>query len=152
MADKQKFYWLEATPDNTKAMSIACEIAANLMVGNLQVVEDIIIEAYKRRTGENISENAIGRVRENLKNIQYIVFDSTYGNKNNIHNVSGTADALFDISEVLNYQMGHDEIHPYQDSKYPMHWNDDVPLVRVKRIVESAQSRNKQLAIFPFEK
>lgn len=131
---------------------MAVEIVANLMAGKLNVLEDVVSAAVEKRTGEPITQLQLDCVRDNLKAIQFIGWDSTFGCPVNIHGYTKMSDTLCDISEVLNYQMGHDEIHPYLDSKYPMHWNDDSPLIRVIRVRESEQSRKKQLIIFPHEK
>lgn len=152
---KTKYYWVEIPADTAAAISSACEMLATLLVGKLDVMEEVIASAIEKRTGEKPSELTMNIVRDSLKNIQYIGWDSTYGNKVNMHKYSPTADTLLDVMEVLNYQMKHDEIVPYFESpdvKYPMHWNDDMPLCRILRTTESVYNRNKQLYVFPFEK
>lgn len=150
--EKKRYYWVEVPVETSMAISSACETLASLMVGKLDIMEDIIAIAIERRTGEKPSELTMEQIRQSLKTLQYLGWDSTYGNKVNIHNFCSTSDTLCDVMEVLNHQMYKDGIEGYNDCKYPIHWNDDMPLVRIKRVVDSVYNRNKQLSIFPYEK
>jgi len=149
---KNRYYWTEIATDTSIVISSACETLASLIVGKLDVFETIVYEAIKRRTGEEPNEATKDIVRTTLRNLQYIGWDSTYGNPINVHGYSSASDSLFDVSEVLNYQMKKDDIPMYENSKYPMHWNENVPLCRIVKTTESVFNRNKQLAIFPDEK
>lgn len=150
--ERKRYYWTEISTDTATIISSACETLATIIVGKLDVLEETIFNAIERRTGEPPSEGTKNVVRDLLKNLQYLGWDSTYGNPVNIHGYSKGTDALYDVVEVLNYQMCKDEIEGYQNCKYPMHWNDDVPLLRIVKCVDSKFNRNKQLAIYPNEK
>lgn len=150
--EKKRYYWVEIPMETATAITSACETLASLMVGKLDIMEDIVSIAIKRRTGEEPNELTMDQVRTALKTLQYIGWDSTYGNKVNIHNFCETSDTLCDVMEVLNHQMGVDKFEGYEDCKYPMHWNDNMPLIRIIKIMDSVYNRNKQLPIFPYEK
>lgn len=150
--EKKRYYWVEMSTDSASAISSACETFADLMVGKLNNMEAIVAAAYERRTGEQINEAAMEQIRNALKTIQYIGWDSTYGNPVNVHGCSKVTDSLYDVIDVLNYQMGQDQIEPFVGSRYPMHWNDDMPLCRIVRTTLSSYKRIKQLVIFPSDK
>lgn len=150
--ERKRYYWTEISSETASVISSACETLATLICGRMDVMESIVFAAIKKRTGEEPEEGTKSVVRDLLKNIQYIGWDSTYGNKMNIHGYSGGTDAMFDVVDVLNYQMKMDGNEKYEQCHYPMHWNDDVPLIRIVRCVDSKFNRNKQLAIYPNEK
>lgn len=150
--ERKRYYMTEISIDTAKVISSSCEMLASLLIGKLDVFEDVVFAAIEKRTGRQPEEGTKQVVRDLLKNLQYIGWDSTYGNPISIHGYSKGTDALYDVVEVLNYQMKKDEVEGYENSKYPMHWNDDVPLLRITKCVDSKYNRNKQLNIYPEEK
>lgn len=158
MANKKqrtKYYQVEFSTDSAQTISSACILLAYLYVGKIDVLETIIINAYRQRTGTDPTPQALSVIRDALKTIQFVAWDSTYGSDIDIHGKSKFADSLIDIVDVINYQMKLDEIEPYKDDnniKYPVHWSDDVPLPRIIKTYDSVYNRNKQLTVFPSDK
>lgn len=146
------YYWTEMSTDAAAAISAACDAFASVCAGKIDIIEAIVASAYQQRTGNEINEIEMEQVRNALKLVQYIGWDSTYGNPINIHGYSKMSDTLFDVSEVLNYQLGEDGSEAHKDCRYPMHWEDKTPLCRIVRKTSSVYNRKKQLAIFPNKK
>ena len=149
MKDKKVYYWVEISQETSQSISSACETFANLCAGKIDILEQIVINAYKNRTGKDIEEIELEQVRKALKLVQFFGWDTSYGNENKVHGYSDMTDTLFDVSEVLNFQLGVDGIELFKDSKYPLHWNDKMPLCRIVNRAESRYNRRKQLSIFP---
>ena len=150
MAEKKIYYLTEIPSETAAALSAACDSFASLCAGKLDILEPLIIAAYKKRTGNDMNEIELEQVRNSLKLVQFLGWDSTYGSpNNNIHGYTNVGDILFDVSEVLNYQLADDGSAVHSGSRYPMHWNDKTPLCRIIRKTSSVYNRNKQLNIFP---
>lgn len=150
-SEKSLYYQVEINSKTATIVSAASELLAKLMVGKLENLEPILADAYEKRTGKKLEGNAIEQVRNALKLVQYIVWDSTYGESKNEHGCNPASDALFDVSEVLDYQLSLDKVIN-KEAQYPMHWNDEVPLCRIRKTYTSVYNRNKQLGIFPSDK
>lgn len=152
MKEVSKFYWVEMSQDSASAIASACDTFSQLLSGKLDILEVVALNAYEKRMGKEADETVTEQIRNALKLVQFIGWDSTYGNPVNVHGTSQMSDTLCGVSEVLSYQLANDNVDGYAGARYPMQWNDKIPLCRIVRICSSVYNRKKQLALFPKEK
>lgn len=142
---KKVYYHIELPLETVKLLSHVCELHAGIIAGDAKAIEEIVANAYKERIGREPSESVTETIRNLSKELIAIGWDTNSGTKYS-HRYRKETDTLCDISEVLRYQMAL-RVETSEIAVEPCHWNEDVELPRIVKIVESGARRTKQLRI-----
>ena len=148
MEKPKKYYWVEMDSDTASAIATACDTVSHIAAGKLDIIEEMCIAGYRKRMNKEPDETLLDQVHNSLKLIQYLCWDTTIGNPVNVHGYSNYSDTLNGVNDVLSYKLGVDNYDGYDGARYPIQWNDKIPLPRIVRIRESKQNRKKQLSLF----
>lgn len=142
-----KYYYVEIAEDALPFISDACKIAASFKVGCLDVLLGHLKQSYIERHGKQMTDEQVSQAENLLSILQRLVFDTTYGNQQIVHNLSPDADVFFDIMECVEYQMALDR-GTEKKLQYPMHWNDEVEQIRFYCKKGRKSQRRKALPLF----
>lgn len=144
--ERKTFYWVEMSQDLVDIAQSQIEAAARVRVGDLNIISNIVKDAYKERVGENMPADMQELVNRNIAEL--ILFGWGRNTKEKIvtKNVDPIADALFDMSRVLKKQRDFDE-NRSEDLDIEI-WSKDIALPRIKRRIVTSFRREKQLRVF----